>query len=133
MDEVTNTAAKYDMKVNVKKTKVMKISKKDNSKLKIVIDGQCVEQVKKFKYLGSLITEDGRCEAEVKARIGMVKDAFSKLKELLTRKMNKTTKKKMIKTLVWSIVLYGAETWTLRKEEVNRLNAFEMWLWRRME
>jgi hypothetical protein len=133
MDALVNTAAKYDMKVNVKKTKVMKISKKDNSKLKIIIDGQCVEQVKKFKYLGSLITEDGRCETEVKARIAMGKDAFSKRKELLTRKMNKTTKKKMIKTLVWSIVLYGAETWTLRKEEVNRLNAFEMWLWRRME
>ena len=49
------------------------------------------------------------------------------------RKMNRNLKKRMIKTLVWSVVLYGSETWTMRKEDIRRLEAFEMWTWRRME
>jgi len=49
------------------------------------------------------------------------------------RRMKKETKKKLIKTLVWTALLYGSETWTLRKEEIRRLEAMEMWLWRRME
>ena len=63
----------------------------------------------------------------------MVKDAFTRRKELLTRRMSKVTKKKIIKTVVWSVALYGAETWTLKKDEIRRLNSLEMWLWRRME
>ena len=63
----------------------------------------------------------------------MGKDAFGKRKELLARKMSREVKKKIIKTIVWSVTLYGAETWTLRQEDRRRLDAFEMWLWRRME
>ncbi len=53
--------------------------------INIDIDGQKIEQVSKFKYLGAWITEDGRCKTEIRTRIGMAKDAFSKRKELLTR------------------------------------------------
>ena len=63
----------------------------------------------------------------------MGKDAFGKRKELLARKMSREVKKKIIKTIVWSVTLYGAETWTLRQEDRRRLDAFEMWMWRRME
>ena len=63
----------------------------------------------------------------------MARDAFSKRKELLTQKMSRSVKKKIVKTVVWSGALYGAETWILREEDVKRLNALEMWLWRRME
>ena len=69
----------------------------------------------------------------VKVRIAMAKNTFSKRKELLIRKMSRKVKKKIVKTVVWSVALYGCETWTLRKEEVRRLDALEMWLWRRME
>ena len=60
-------------------------------------------------------------------------DAFSKWRDLLTRKMSREVKKKIIKTIVWSIALYGAEIWTLRQEDRRRLDALEMSLWRRME
>ena len=126
-------AKNYNMKLNVKKTKTMLVSRKEGGIVNIVIDGQLMEQVKKFKYLGSLLTEDGKCEAEVKVRIGMAKDAFNKRKELLTRRMDRTVKKKIIKSVIWSVALYGCETWTLRKNEMQRLNALEMWMWRRME
>src|ERR1700733_10483390 len=61
------------------------------------------------------------------------KDAFMKRKELLRGKMNRNLKKRLIKTLVWSTVLYGSETWTMRKEDIKKLEAFEMWTWRKME
>jgi len=133
MDGLGSAAHQYDMKINVKKTKVMRVSRKGEGDVNIFIEGKQVEQVKKFKYLGSIITDDGRCEEEIKARISNAKDAFSKRKELLTQKMSKAVRKKIVKTVVWSVALYGAETWTLRKEEMRRLNALEMWLWRRME
>ena len=75
----------------------------------------------------------GRCESEIRIRIGMAKDAFGKRKELLAQKMNISLKKRMIKSIVWSLALYGAETWTLRKEDIRRLEALEMWLCRRLE
>ena len=77
-----------------------------------------------------MITEDGRCIEDVKQRIGMAKDAFNKRRELLTRSMSKGLKKRMIKTLVWPVALYGSETWTVKKEVIGRLEA---WIWRRME
>ena len=63
----------------------------------------------------------------------MAKGAFSKRKELLTKGLSRTVKKKIVKAVVWSVALYGAETWALRKEDVRRLDAFEMWVWRKME
>ena len=133
MDGLVKAAKKYGMKINVKKTKAMRVSRKGEGDINILIEGKRIEQVAKFKYLGSLITADGRCEAEIKVRIGLAKDAYSRRKELLTKKMSRSVKKKIIKTVVWSVALYGAETWTLRKEDVRHLNAMEMWMWRRME
>ena len=133
MDSLVMVAKDYNMRINVKKTKVMKVCRKGDGAVNITLEGQKVEQVMKFKYLGSWITADGRCELEVKSRIGMAKAAFAKRKELLTKKMNRCVKKKIIKTVIWSTALYAAETWMLKKEETRRLNALEMWLWRRME
>ena len=80
-----------------------------------------------------MVTQDAKCHTEIRRRINIGKDAFYKRKELLRGKLNRNLKKKMVKTLVWSVVLYGSETWTLRKEDIRRIEAFEMWIWRRME
>ena len=88
------------MKINVKKTKVMIVSKKAGKKLKIVIDGKEVEQVDKFKYLGSMLTEDLKAMMDIKVRVAMTKEAFSKRREILVRKMSKKTKKRIVKCLV---------------------------------
>src|SRR6476619_2704025 len=133
MDSLNTTAKHYDMKINVKKTKAMVVSRNGGERVNITVEGQSVKQVSKFRYLGSLISEDGRCLDDVKTRIGMAKDAFNKRKELLTTSIRVDLRKRLVKTLVWPVILYGCETWTLRKEEINRLNAFEMWVWRRME
>ena len=63
----------------------------------------------------------------------MGKEAFTKRRELLRGGMNRDLKKRLIKTLIWSVTLYASETWTMRKKDIKKLEAFEMWLWRRME
>src|SRR6478609_3148330 len=130
MDSLNTAAKHYDMKINIKKAKAMVVSRNGGERVNITVEGQSVEQVRKFRHLGSLISEDGRCLGDVKTRIGMAKDAFKKRKELLTRSIRVDLKKKLVKTLVWPVVLFGCETWTMRKEKINRLKAFEMWVWR---
>lgn len=134
MNNLNDTAKKFNMKINVEKTKVMVVTQEDNGKVvDITIDGQRIEQVKCFKYLGSNITDDGRSTVDVKCRIAMAKEAFNKRKELLTKGLSKRLKKRMVKILIWPVVMYGCETWTLLEGEIQRLQAFEMWLWRRLE
>ena len=85
MDILNTTAKHYDMKINIKKTKVMVVSRNGGERVNITVEGQSIEQVSKFRLLVSLTSEDGRCLDDVKTRIGMAKDAFNKRKELLTR------------------------------------------------
>ena len=94
MDSLNRAAGRYDMKINIKKTKTMVVSRKGGGIVDIQLDGKKVEQVKKFRYLGSMISEDGRCIDDVKSRIGMAKDAFYKTKELLTKSLSKSIKKR---------------------------------------
>ncbi|PNF42669.1 hypothetical protein B7P43_G17872 [Cryptotermes secundus] len=110
----------------------MKISRQPTP-VTIKIDQKQLENVKCFKYLGSLLTDDGRCTSEIKSRIAMAKAAFSKKKNLFTSKLDLNLRKKLVKCYIWSIALYGAETWTLRAVDQKHLESFEMWCWRRME
>ena len=85
MDRLNAIAKHCNMKLNVKKAKTTVISRKGGGTVSIMVEGQRVEQVKKFNYLGSVIAEDGRCMEDIKQRIGCTKDAFNKRKELLTK------------------------------------------------
>jgi len=76
MDNLSKVSREFDMKINVKKTKMMSISQKRNTKLKIIVDGQQVEQVSQFRYLGSLISEDGYYTKDIRSRIEMAKKLF---------------------------------------------------------
>jgi len=89
--------------------------------------------VESFKYLGSILTNDGRCTCEIKCRIAMAKAAFNKKRALFTSTLDLELRKKLVKCYIWSIALYGAETWTLRAIDLKHLESFEMWCWRRME
>src|SRR6218665_1256167 len=105
----------------------------EETTMMIVIEGERIEEVKEFCYLGSLISNDAKCHREIRRRIAMGKEAFIKRKELLRGGLKRSLKKRMIKTLIWSVTLYCAETWTMRQVDIARLEAFEMWIWRRME
>jgi len=89
--------------------------------------------VESSKYLGSILTNDGRCTCEIKCRIAMVKAAFNKKRILFTSTLDLELRKKLVKCYIWSIALYGTETWALRTVDQTHLESFEMWCWRRME
>src|SRR5688572_11144274 len=99
MNKLNDTAKKFNIKINVQKTKTM-VMCKDRGVVNITIDRQRVEQVESFKYLGAIISEDGRSLSGVKTRIALAKDAFNKRKELLSKGLSRTLKTRLVKVLV---------------------------------
>ena len=87
----------------MKKTKVLCISQKGNDELKIYVDGQEVEQVSQFRYLSSLISEDGYCIKYIQRRMEMAKKLLVEKKKWFTGKMNLELKKRIMKCLVWTL------------------------------
>ena len=120
--------------MNVKKTKSMVFSRsKDIPKLKLLINGNEIEQVKSFQYLGALVTEDGRCESELNRRIAIAKNSFAKMSRILTdHDLSVATKIRLTQCYIWSTLLYGCETWSLTQTNEMKLRGFEMWLYRRI-
>ena len=131
--EIKEQSSKAGLDMNIKKTKTMVIAKNPGTKIDIKVDGETLEQVDKFKYLGATITEDGRSETEIKTRIGLAKSKFSYMSKLMTsRKLSLKLKLKILNCYVFSIFAYGAEAWTLTKVLEDRINALEMWCLRKI-
>ena len=99
IDKLIETGRYYGMEINVEKTKVMRISRQA-SPITITIDQKQVENVKCFKYLGSMLTEDGRCTCEIKSRIAMAKAVFNKKKNLFTSKLDFNLRKRLVRCYV---------------------------------
>jgi hypothetical protein len=97
------------MEMNVDKTQVMRISSQPFP-VKLTADQKKLENLESFKYLGSVLTNDGRCTYVIKTRIAMAKVTFNKKRTLFIRKMDFKLTKKLEKCYIWSIALYGAET-----------------------
>jgi hypothetical protein len=124
---------KFNLKININKTKVLIVSKSDQQNItNIKIRSEAVEQVKKFYYLGNLITKHNRSTKEVKRIIALAKQEFEKKRFLLANEnLSIQSRKSFIKTYIWSVLLYSCETWTLKKYKMKRLKAMKMWIWRR--
>ena len=97
------------MEMNVEKTKVMRISRQP-SPVTIMIDQKQLENVECFKYLGSFLTNDGRCTCEIKSRIAMEKATFRKKKTLFTSKLDLNVRKKLIKCYIWNLETSGSRS-----------------------
>jgi len=104
-----------------------------NLSLDLIIGYTQLENVEPFKYLGSMLTNDGIFTCEIKSRIVIAKAAFNKKRARFTGTLDLKLRKKLVKCYIWSTGLYGAETWTLRAVDQKHLENFEMWCWRRME
>jgi len=131
-DKLIEIGRCYGMEMNVEKTKVMRISRQPFP-VKIMVAQKQLENVESFIYLGSMLTNDGRCTCETKCRIAVAKAAFNKKRALFTSTLDLKLRKKLVKCYIWSIALYGAETWTIRAADQKYLESCEMWYWRRME
>jgi len=95
IDKLIETGRYFGMEINVGKTKVMRISRQP-SLITITIEQKQLENVKCFKYLGSMLTEDGRCTREIKSRISMANAAFNKKNNLFTSKLNLNLRKRLV-------------------------------------
>ena len=132
-DKLADRAGAYGMEVSTDKSKVMVNSINNNSRANITMNGQQLEEVDAFKYLGSTLTKDGRCATEIKIRIAIATSAMASLRKTWhSRELSFTTKLKLFKSLVLSIFLYGCESWTLTAEMEKRIQAFEMKCYRRL-
>ena len=135
LDRLNETCKVYGMEINVKKTKLMIMNKSEKQKgmLRcITLDNVPLEQVTRFKYLGSWITEDARSDEDIRARVGMAKAAFWQNKELMRRNIRFSTKMRILNCYVFSVLNYGCESWTWNMAMLKKVNAFEMWCYRRM-
>ena len=96
-------------------------------------DGKTVETVADFIFLGSKITADGDCSHEIKRRLLLGRKFMTNLdSKLKSRDITLSTKVRLVKAMVFPVVIYGCESWTVKKAERQRIDAFELWCWRRL-
>ena len=97
------------------------------------IDGQTVETVVDFIFLGSKITADGDCSHEIKRHLLLGSKVMTNLDSILKKRdMTLSIKVHLVKTMVFPVVMYGCESWTVKKVECRRIDAFALWCWRRL-
>ena len=115
-------------KLNLQKTKIMASSPITSW----AIDGETVETVSDI-FLGSKITADGDCSHEIKRRFLLGRKVMTNLDCIFkSRDITLPTKVRLVKAMVFPVVMYGCESWTVKKAERRRSNAFELWCWRRL-
>ena len=132
LTKVNDAGKERLLKLNVKKTKLLKVGNTQPDAT-VRVDGEQIEEVEHFKYLGSLKAANGRCEKDIRTRISMAKKRMLDLVSIWKdRGIRKELKMKLVRALVWMVLTYGAEGWTLLKADENRIQAAEMWIYRRM-
>src|SRR6218665_2499194 len=125
-NRVDKSSKRMGLKIKAEKTKTMAVGKQ-HEELQVRLGTGVLEQVTRFVYLGGLITEDGRCEKDVKRRIGLACAAFGGLGKMWREKsISMATKMKLCYALVAQVLLHGTECWSLRKENEGRLLVAEM-------
>ena len=117
---------KLDLKLNIQKTKIMASGPITSWQ----IDG---ETVRDFIFWSSKITADGDCSHEIKRHLLLGRKAMTNLDSILrSRDITLPTKVRLVKAMVFPVVMYGCESWTIKKAEHQRIDAFELWCWRRL-
>ena len=120
---------KGGLELNIQKTKIMASDPITSWQ----IDGETVETVADFIFWSSKITADGDCSYEIKRRLFLGRKLMTNLDSILKgRDITLSTKVHLVKAMVFPVVMYGCESWTIKKAEHQRIDAFELWCWRRL-
>ena len=127
--KVKEESEKTGLKLNIQKTKIMA-----SSPITLwQIHRETMKAVKDFIFLGSKITADGDCSQEIKRHLIFGRKAMTNLDSILkSRDITLPTKVHLVKAMVCPVVMYGCESWTIRKAEHQRIDAFELWCWRKL-
>ena len=124
--KVKEESEKAGLKLNIQKTNIM-------ASVPWQIDGETVETVADFIWGGSKITADGDCSHEIKRHLLLGRKVMTNLDSILkSRDITLSTKVRLVKAMVFPVVMYGCECWTIKKAECRRIDAFELWCWRRL-
>ena len=127
--KVKEKSEKVGLKVNIQKTKIMESGPITSWQ----IDGDTMETVSDIIFLGSRITADGDCSHGIKRRLLLGKKVITNLDSILKRRdIILPTKVHLGKAIGFPVVIYGCESWTIKKAECRRIDAFELWCWRRL-
>ena len=127
--KVKEESEKIGLKLNIQKTKINASGPITSWK----IDGETVETVDDFIFLGSKITADGDCSHEIKRHLLLGRKVMTSLDSILkSRDITLPTKVHLVKAMVFPVVMYGCESWTIKKAERRSIDAFELWCWRRL-
>ena len=127
--KVKEESIKVGLKLNIQKTKIMASGPITSWQT----DGETVETVADFTFLGSKITADGDCSHEIKRRLILGRKVMTNLDSIFkSRDITLSTKVRLVKAMVFPVVMYGCESWTIKKAEWQRIDAFELWCWRRL-
>ena len=127
--KVKEESEKVGLKLNIQKTKIMACGPITSWQ----IDGETVETVADFIFLGSKITADGDCSHEIKRHLLLGRKVMTNLDSILKSKdITLPTKVCLVKAVVFPVVMYGCKSWTAKKVECQRIDAFELWCWRRL-
>ena len=127
--KVKEESEKVGLKLHIQKTKIMASSPITSWE----IDGETVETVADFILGGSKITADGDCSHEINKRLLLERKITTNLDSILkSRDITLATKVRLVKAMVFPVVMYGCESWTVKKAECQRIDAFELWCWRRL-
>ena len=127
--KVKEESEKVGLKLNIQKTKIMTSGPITSWK----IDGETVETVRDFTYLGSKITADGDFSHQIQRRLLLGRKVTINLDSILkSRDITLPTKVHLVKAMAFPLVMYGCESWTIKKAEYQRSDAFELWCWRRL-
>ena len=122
--KVKEESEKADLKLNIQKTKIMA----SGPIMSWRIDGETMETVTDFIFLGSKITADGDCNHEIKRHLLLGRKAMTNLDSVLkSRAITLPTKVHIIKAIIFLVVVYRCESWTIKKAECQRINAFKLW------
>ena len=127
--KVKEESEKFGLKLNIQKMKIMASGPITSWE----IDEETVETVADFNFWGSQITADGDCSHEIKRRLLLGRKIMTNLDSILkSRDITLPTKVRLVKAMVFPVVLYGCESWTVKKAECRRIDAFELRCWRRL-
>ena len=127
--KVKEESEKAGLKLNIQKIKITASGPITSWQ----IDGETLETVRDFIFLGSKITTDGDCNHEIKRCLLLGRKAMTNLDSILkSRDITLPTKVHLVKAMVFPVVMYGCESWTIKKAEHRRIDAFELWCWRRL-
>ena len=127
--KVKEESEEVGLKLNIQKTKIIA----SGPITAWEIDGETVETVADFIFLGSEITADGDCSHEIKRRLLLGRKVMTNLDSIFkSRDITLPTKVRLVKAMVFPVVVYDCESWTVKNSERRRIDAFELWFWRRL-